>query len=253
MRRSRIIYILTWVALGIILISALLLLAFSWNSLLQGPPSPFLVILCWIMVVAPGIFLFSLAVKKAHRLWVDEERSQLEEQVKVREERISRKESIIDPQDLDINGIARKLIRRIPDNASLEELGEDLLRNLAKELEIMSGLFYIRKKERFESVASYALESSGEPYSFKEGEGLTGQVARSQQIMVLNQLPEDYLEVYSGLGKSKPSYLAIIPFNLRNRTVAVLECSGYKYEAYDIERLFRIFSRDLVEKLSVKI
>ena len=48
--------------------------------------------------------------------------------------------------------------------------------------------------------------------------------------MVLTRLPEDYLEVYSGLGKAQPSYLAIVPLIHKGRTIAVLECSGYRYD-----------------------
>ena len=67
--------------------------------------------------------------------------------------------------------------------------------------------------------------------------------------MVLTSLPEDYLEVYSGLGKAQPSYLAIVPFIHKGRTMAVLECSGYRYDPHDIENMFRIFARDLMDKL----
>jgi two-component system chemotaxis sensor kinase CheA len=138
----------------------------------------------------------------------------------------------------------------MPENVSLEKSGEELLRILARELEIMSGILYIKKRAVFEAVATYALASAEEPYSFREGEGLPGQAARSRQIMVLTKLPEDYLQVCSGLGKAKPAYLAIIPFIYRNRTIAVLECSGYRHDPHEIESMFRIFSRDLMEKIS---
>jgi hypothetical protein len=58
------------------------------------------------------------------------------------------------------------------------------------------------------------------------------------------------MDVYSGLGKARPAYLAIIPLIHKNKTVAVLECSGYKYDPHDIENMFRIFSRDLMDKIS---
>ncbi len=68
--------------------------------------------------------------------------------------------------------------------------------------------------------------------------------------MVLTQLPEDFLEVYSGLGKAKPAYLAIVPLIHKSRTLAVLECTGYRFDPHDIENMFRIYSRDIMEKLS---
>ncbi|MFO7933236.1 MAG: GAF domain-containing protein [Bacteroidales bacterium] len=132
----------------------------------------------------------------------------------------------------------------------MEETGNMLLQNLAREVEIMAGIFYVKKKDRFEATSTYAIVSPDEPGSFKEGEGLTGQVAKNRQVMVITDLPGDHLEVFSGLGKAKPAYLAIAPLVRRNRTVAVLECSGYRYDPHDIENMLRILSRDLMQKRS---
>lgn len=241
---------MTWVALGVLLISGVLLMAVSWNGIISTSPSPSQMVMLWTLMSASGIFLFMLAVKKAHRQWVDEERNLKEKESEETSLSSRKKDSSKDNQALDFAGMVRKLVRRTPENASWEDVGKGLLKNLSRELEIMSGVFYLRKKAGFEAVAAFALLSHTEPYTFKEGEGLTGQVAKNQQLMVLTQLPEDYLEVYSGLGKAKPAYLAIVPFIHKNRTVAVLECTGYRFNPHDIENMFRIYSRDLMEKLS---
>lgn len=250
MLRSRITYYLTWLALALLLISGLFLLVTSWNSQVNRHFSPSLLILFWIVMSASGIFLFMLAIKKAHRLWIDEERSLKEKENEATERQIRRKDTSKDNQSLDFAATARKLVRRVPDNASMKEVSEELLKNLARELEIMSGVFYVRKKSVFEAISTYAINSPEGPYSFREGEGLSGQVSLNKQIMIMTRLPEDYLEVYSGLGSSRPSYLAIVPFIHKNKTIALLECSGYRYDPHEIENMFRIFSRDLMEKLS---
>ena len=149
---------------------------------------------------------------------------------------------------LDFTSVAGKLVRRIPEETTLEEMGPLILNNLARELEIMSGLFYIEKKGTFVTAATYAVPPSEESYSFTPGEGLTGQVARNQQLMVLTSFPEEYREVASGLGKAPPSYLALVPLLHRQKTVALIECSGYRYDPHEIESMFRIFSRDVMEK-----
>lgn len=250
MLRSRLQYILTWVSLVVLLTGGISLLILSWNGILTNAPSPVLLILIWISMAASGIFLFMLAVKKAHRLWIDEERSLKEKDADEKLKSIQKQDPSKDREVMDFAATARKLVRRTPENASLEDAGRGLLKNLARELEIMSGVFYVKKKGQFEATSSYALASSTEPYSFKEGEGLTGQVARNQQIMVLIRLPEEHMEVYSGLGKSKPAYLAIVPLIYKNKTVAVVECSGYRHDPHDIENMFRICSRDMIEKLA---
>ena len=245
-------YILTWVSLGILLVAGLMLMIFSWNSTISQTPAYLFMIICWILMSFSGIYLFMLAVKKAHRLWIDEVWRKKEEADEVQPESVRLKSTPGDQQSFDFTATARKLVRRMPENVSLEKSGEELLGNLARELEIMSGILYIKKRAVFEAVATYALVSADKPYSFREGDGLSGQVARSRQIMVLTKLPEDHLQVYSGLGKSRPSYLAIIPFIHRNRTIAILECSGFRYNPSEIESMFRIFSRELMEKLSPK-
>lgn len=241
---------MTWVALGVLLISGILLMAVSWNGIISTPPSPSQMVILWTLMSSSGIFLFMLAVKKAHRQWIDEERSMKEKETEEAALLSRKKDSSKENQALDFGGMARKLVRRTPENASWEDVGKGLLKNLSRELEIMSGVFYLRKKAGFEVTTSFALLSHTEPYTFKEGDGLAGQVAKNQELMVLTQLPEDYMEVYSGLGKAKPAYLAIVPFIHKNRTVAVLECTGYRFDPHDIENMFRIYSRDIMEKLS---
>ena len=249
MQKSKIQYIVTWVAMGIMLLSGIGLLAVAWNGVVRGSSNPSLMVFLWIGMSTSGIYLFMLAVKKAHRTWVTDMRQQKKDESEAATRQSESRSPLKDSQSLDSAATARKLVRRIPDGASLEESGKELLKNLARELEIMSGLLYIRKGTRFEASASYAIVSPTEPYVFKEGEGLSGQVARNRQIMVLTSLPEGHLEVYSGLGKAEPKYLAIVPFIQKGKTVGLLECSGYRYDPKDIESMFRILSRDLMEKL----
>ena len=249
--RSKTKYRFTWVSLILMLICSTVLVASAWNGQMLNTFSPSLMILLWVLISASGIYLFMLAVKKAHRQWIDEERQLELEAIREKEKRANKKGPSKENKELDFAASARKLVRRIPENISLEEMGSLLLKNLARELKIMSGVYYIEKKGEFKAVSTYAMVSATGPYSFKSGEGLTGQVVRNQQILVLTRLPEGHLEVYSGLGKAAPSYLAIVPLVHKGKTLAVIECSGYRYEPGAIENMFRIFARDLMDKISL--
>lgn len=253
MLKSRQQYLMTWVTFGLLLSSGVGLLVLSWNAKVSGSPSPIVIVVLWLLMSASGIYLFLLAVKKAHRIWIDDERRKKEEEEAEKKASVGTSSALREDKKLDVASTARKLVRRIPEEETLKDSGQEILNNLAHELEIMSGVIYIREKKVFRSVATYALASNTEPYSFEEGEGLTGQAAANQQILVLTNLPEGHREVYSGLGKSEPAYLAIVPLLHKNRTIAVLECSGYKYEPQDIEAMFRIFARDLMAKLSAHL
>ncbi len=250
MRTSKFRYILTWVALSVMIICSTLLVAIAWNSQLRATVSPFLITLIWVCISASGIYLFMLAVKKAHRQWIDEERNLERLRITAREKESRSSKASRDNKALDFAATARKIVRRVPENIAPEQLGKLLLKNLARELEIMSGIYYREQKGVFTVDATYAMASTTEPYTFKIGEGLSGQAAKNQQLMLMTRLPEGHLQVYSGLGKAPPAYLAIVPLVHKGKTLAVLECSGYRYEPDDIENMLRIFSRDLMDKLS---
>jgi len=238
------------VSLVLMMTCSVLLVASAWNSQTGKNISPYLTILLWIGIAAPGIFLFLLAVKKAHRQWIDEERHLERVARESKKKSFEQSGSSRKNKTLDFAAAARKIVRRVPENIATEQLGKFLLKNLARELEIMSGIYYRESKGAFKVEATYAMVSGTEPYTFKSGEGLSGQAAKNQQLMLLTHLPEGHLEVYSGLGKAPPAYLAIVPLVHKGKTVAVLECSGYRYEPEDIENMLRVFSRDLMEKLS---
>jgi hypothetical protein len=248
-RRKRFQYILTWISLGVILTGGTFLLVWAWNTHFPGRSPAVLLVSVWILVSASTIFLFLLAVKKAHRLLVDESRSLEASRADRLLEKSREKKRAGEHEEFDFAATARKLVRRIPDNSTLEEAGTSVLNNLAREIEIMSGVFFIRRDDVFEPAGTYALAAPTGPGSFREGEGLTGQVARNRQVMVLNSLPDEYLKVISGLGGSPPTYLAFVPLVRNNRTVAVIECCGYRHNPHDIENMFRIFARDLIDKL----
>ena len=250
MRTSRLRYILTWLALVLLLSCSTLLVILSWNSKITGPISHAWLVVLWFLVSLSGIYLFMLAVKKAHRQWITEKRDLEQTEREEIKKKSVKSGSSRESKGLDFASAARKLVRRIPENIAREQLGSFLLKNLARELEIMSGIFYRQQRGVYKAVATYAMASSTEPYTFKSGEGLSGQVAKNQQVLILTRLPEGHLEVYSSLGKAAPSYLAIVPLVHKGKTIAVLECSGYRYDPGDIENMFKIMARELMDKLS---
>ena len=253
MQAGRIRYILTWTALVLFLLCSTLLVVAAWNSQLTGDFSPPLVLLLWILICISGIYLFMLAVKKAHRQWINEKRELETEEARKKQKPSGSGGPSPQNKELDFTSSARKIVRRIPENIVMDQLGQLLLKNLARELEIMSGIFYIENKGVFTAEATYAISSHTEPHTFKSGEGLTGQAARNRQIMVLNRLPEGYTEVFSGLGKAVPAYLAIVPLVHRGHTLAVVEFTGYRYEPGAIENMLRILARDLMDKLALNL
>lgn len=242
-------YSISWLALILLIGAATMGLAVSFQSLEPGAHDIVFLTLAWVLVVASGIWLFIYASKENLRRGMEKEEAKIMES-KPERKRESKK-AISETDSLDIDSVARKIVRRTSPDEAPAEWGKDLLAMLSSELEIMSGVFFHKNnKNIFESVASFASSHAHEPYTFKEGEGLTGQVVMNKQLALYTTIPDDYSEVFSGLGKVKPSYLAIVPIIVKNKCIAVFECAGFKYTSAEIEHVLQIVSRELAAKIA---
>lgn len=75
----------------------------------------------------------------------------------------------------------------------------------------------------------YAIATGeGTAPSFEWGEGLIGQAAASGKLIYLDEVPEGYINVLSGLGTASPRYLAIVPMKKGEQLVGVLEIATFK-------------------------
>ena len=131
---------------------------------------------------------------------------------------------------IDAKKEAQNLIPNV--NYESEEIFlEKLLSNIAKEHDIVQAIVFMKREvsDLFEMAASYAFFSESEPPKFKEGETIPGQVAKNKVLLNLNEVPQDYITVVSGLGKGTPSNLLIVPVvNQNNESIGVLELASFR-------------------------
>ncbi len=123
-----------------------------------------------------------------------------------------------------------RLIEQLLQEKEAQKLAEKLLAKLGDELHIVQGLVYQYKKEnkKFEVLSTFAYYGEEPPKSFELGEGLSGQAARDQKHIILRDLPEDYTEVISGLGKRKPKLILLEPIVHNDQTVALIELAFFE-------------------------
>ncbi|GGF68361.1 histidine kinase [Paenibacillus albidus] len=101
---------------------------------------------------------------------------------------------------------------------------------LAIMLEMQYGSIYVLDKEDTLKLAyAYAgsknsTSAAGTP-AIAMGEGLVGQCALDKRVLVLEDLPPDFI-IHSGLGRTAPRYGIIAPVVFENRTLAVLEIAS---------------------------
>ncbi|HPW65792.1 MAG TPA: GAF domain-containing protein [Salinivirgaceae bacterium] len=111
------------------------------------------------------------------------------------------------------------------------EIAKTFLSRMAKEFDIVQGLFYKynNNTELFEPIADYAFYGEEQPAPFGFNEGLNGQVARDCKTLYLKELPDNYRQIMSGLGKSEPKYIIIMPIVSNDKTVAVVELALFNH------------------------
>lgn len=90
-------------------------------------------------------------------------------------------------------------------------------------------------------VGSYAFSQNGGKYDFTLGEGLVGQAAKSKELIVFDDVPEDYIKIRSGLGETPPNYILLAPFEFGGEIKGVIElASVHKFTAIQREYLDQI-------------
>lgn len=139
------------------------------------------------------------------------------------------------------------------ENAKLDstKYTEKILSNIAKEFDIVQGLFFVKEKKTdiFNIAGKYAYFGEEQPKSFKSGETLSGQVAKNKTTLNLKEIPEDYVTILSGLGSSSPNNLLIIPIILKDETLGIIELASFKKFGKVIIELFESISDKIGNEL----
>ncbi len=118
-------------------------------------------------------------------------------------------------------------------SSDLQKLTDEIIKNFVKYLEAsVGGLFIIQDEENdphLELISAFAYDRK-KYYSRRVnlGEGLIGTVAVDKSTIYLNDIPNDYLEIESGLGDAPPNNLLIIPLLTDNGLLGVVEMASFR-------------------------
>jgi signal transduction histidine kinase/DNA-binding response OmpR family regulator len=118
----------------------------------------------------------------------------------------------------------------------LPTLCKNIVTFLARYLECQVATFYIlhtpdlnKTQPHLKLIATYAYKKRKNVNNeISIGEGLLGQAALEKEIIVVTQVPEDYVIVQSGLGERTPHNLVIVPFLYENNLKGVFELGAFK-------------------------
>jgi len=129
----------------------------------------------------------------------------------------------------------------------IDALTSSIVRNIVKFLKAnQAGLFLINDSKKddihLELVATYAYDHERKKQKkIYIGEGLVGMCAVEKSSVYLEDIPQGYLSISSGLGGSNPKSLLIVPLKLEDQIFGVIEIASFnKFSKHEIEFVERV-------------
>jgi len=118
---------------------------------------------------------------------------------------------------LEINNIIRKLKDKT-------QVSDQLLDYLVHYLDGHLGALYWQEDDKLIPYATYALEKQlTKLKAIDLGEGLVGQVALNKKALHITRVPDNYYEITSSFGDTKPQSLVIFPVIYDEQVIAIIE------------------------------
>ncbi len=134
------------------------------------------------------------------------------------------------------------------DQKNLIALSNNVLAEIVRYMNANQGSLFIvndddQHNQVMQLIASYAW--SKKKYVTKTiapGEGLVGQAWLEKDLIYLKEVPDDYIEITSGLGTANPRSIIIVPLKLEQQVFGILELASFN----ELE----LHERDFLTKLS---
>ena len=175
----------------------------------------------------------SLIEMRKKLLQVAKEREQQQQEAEQRlwiNEGISKFSEILKQRDIDIDEIAFNVISA-----------------LVKYLEANQGGIYLKNEDTsegivFDMVAAFAYDRR--KFVNKQiwlNEGMVGTCAMEGETMFMTDVPKEYIQITSGLGRATPRCLILVPMKQEDEVLGVIEIASFeKLEQYQVQFIERI-------------
>ena len=127
-------------------------------------------------------------------------------------------------------------------NHDLQALCDQLIKNLVYYLEANQGGIFLTNNEdelnvRLELTSAFAYNrKKKKEKGIDMGEGLIGTCAIEKESIYLEEIPQDYIDITSGLGDANPDSLLLVPMKLEEEVQGVIEIASFKkFKKHQIE------------------
>ncbi|MBT3209807.1 MAG: response regulator [Bacteroidetes bacterium] len=111
----------------------------------------------------------------------------------------------------------------------IADLCQNIISFIAEYLDVQVGAMYYKSSEdKYKMIASYAYaHRKNLSNEIKIGEGIVGQSILERKMIIVSNLPEDYISVSSGLGKSSPKCVLVLPCIYDGKILGVIEIGSF--------------------------
>ncbi|MDQ3393520.1 MAG: GAF domain-containing protein, partial [Bacteroidota bacterium] len=129
-------------------------------------------------------------------------------------------------------------------NNSLENLSYAVISHLVKYLGANQGAIFIMNAENenekyLELKGCYAYEKKKFiEKKIMKGQGLIGQAVVEKEVIHLTEIPQEYIQITSGLGEATPNSIVIVPLKMEDEVIGAIEIATfYKFSNFQIDFL----------------
>jgi CheY-like chemotaxis protein/signal transduction histidine kinase/HAMP domain-containing protein len=145
-----------------------------------------------------------------------------------------------------------KFSRMMQGQKDLESVSRLIMSELTPLVSAHHGAFFIMDQDAgmptLRLIASYAYRARKHVGNrFAIGEGLVGQAALEKQPILLQNVPDDYIQITSGLGEAPPRNIIVLPILFEGEVKAVIELASF----LPFSQIHQTFLDQLAESIGV--
>jgi putative methionine-R-sulfoxide reductase with GAF domain len=150
------------------------------------------------------------------------------------------------------------ILRSSDDN--ITTLGDKIISALVKYTNSNQGGLYVlndddEHQKFLELISLFAFDlKKYETRKVKLGEGILGQTFLEKETTILNEIPQEYIRITSGLGEANPKSLLMVPLKVDKEVYGIVELASFKnYQPHEITFVEKLAETIASTLASVKV
>ncbi|WP_025273307.1 HAMP domain-containing protein [Haloglycomyces albus] len=153
-----------------------------------------------------------------------------------------------------LNSNLAQVSGQLQGHRNIEHVTAMILETVTPLIEAQTSSFYVRDEDVegdvvYRLAAVYGRDEPRARQTIYQNEGLVGQAAASKRTILLNDIPEGYMDISSSLGSAPPKSLVILPVQFNDKVRGVIEMASFN----EFSSLHRRFLDNLASNIGVAL